>query len=679
METGPKNKTGITSITLGALFSTVLAFVPNVYDGTFLKSCLLYAFAALLISIIIADWLKKGSVDLRFSSLSAAMLFYVMAGCISIIAAANIGLGLDGILRLLCYLTIFYASALTLNRRTFVTSLLALSAVTIGVALLHFVLPVGSELHQFFRQLSKSSTLGNPSYFAGFLVALIPVLAGQALERSDTRLRRLISLILVIMSMYLLIMIGSRSAWIGFGASILVFGLFSLRSSKLRAAIAGILVAGGLVFILLFQASIIQKIENISAFNGQSTIARRLYIYEGAWRAFAASPVIGNGIGNFIVFLPKFRPPEYWMVKSEDIAPHAHDHILEILSETGVVGLLFFFATVILAIRKIIKGTRSAKAGDRSILIALAAGITGLLADSLFSMNLTTVPVAVLFWMFLGIGAAPLDGTHFRTITIKLPKVARNVRLAPFALVILLVGLMIPRIVGEYISGKELLAGLYLRYEGKKSEAVEKFRRAADQNPHPAEADFYAAGALADREEYKTSLRHVEDILRDYPYYPKVRMIGALSQFSLGDTAAALKSMQEELAIENSPQACSFAAELSRLAGRNEDEYRILSLQLRKNCESGASDHALEAIERIGALSVQLRKEESCGTLLDSLRDKFSDDVQILISLGTAFVELKQADKARLCLIKAREQGKQDMETAREISRLEARIDSVRQ
>ncbi|HTK82677.1 MAG TPA: O-antigen ligase family protein, partial [Bacteroidota bacterium] len=418
METPRKSKPSLSSVALlGALFCCVLAFVPNDYDGTFIKSYLLYVFAALLAAVFISDWMKKGSVGLSYSTPSLAMLLFWVAGCISLIAASNIRLGLEGVLHLLCYVVIFHTAMVSVNSRAFISGVLALSAITAAVALLHFVLPGGSALNQFFSQLSKGSTLGNPSYFAGLLVGVFPVLAGQALDRSNTTLRRLISAALVIASLYLLASIGSRSAWIGFGASITAFGLFLLRSSKMRLAIVGLLAVAGMVFILLFQAEIIQKIENISALSGESTIARRMYIYEGAWRAFAASPVIGNGIGNFVVFLPKFRPPEYWMVKSEDIAPHAHNLVLEILSETGIVGLLLFSAVVVLSFMRILKGIKSANEGDRGLLIGLAAGLTGLLADSLFSMNLSTVPVAMMFWIFLGVGAGRLVDPNFKSVT----------------------------------------------------------------------------------------------------------------------------------------------------------------------------------------------------------------------------------------------------------------------
>ncbi|HTK82259.1 MAG TPA: tetratricopeptide repeat protein, partial [Bacteroidota bacterium] len=305
------------------------------------------------------------------------------------------------------------------------------------------------------------------------------------------------------------------------------------------------------------------------------------------------------------------------------------------------------------------------------------AGLTGLLADSLFSMNLSTVPVAMMFWIFLGVGAGRLVDPNFKSVTFKLPAVASKMRFAPFVLVTALVGLMIPRIVGQHISGRELLAGLYLRYEGKNSEAVRTFFLSAEQHPHPPEADFYLAGALADREDYATALRHVNKVLDEYPYYPKIRMIGALSQFSLGDTTAALRSVHEELAIENSPQVCSFAAEISRLAGRKSDEYRFLTLQLRKNCESGTKDHAADAIDRIGTLSGELHKQDSCGMLLDTLLSKFPTDAYILVSLGRAYVDVNEVEKARQCLYSVRKIGVTDEQTRAQITSLEARIDSV--
>src|ERR1043166_5141123 len=141
----------------------------------------------------------------------------------------------------------------------------------------------------------------------------------------------------------------------------------------------GALFLAAMLISFLFPDIIQRRLSNILEGGPTSSIARRLYFYAGAWKAFLASPVIGNGIGNFIVFLPKFRPPDYWMFRSEDIAPHAHNEFLEVLSETGLFGFIAFFVLLSAAFIVLRKKLNELSGNERTLLAGSICGLAAIL------------------------------------------------------------------------------------------------------------------------------------------------------------------------------------------------------------------------------------------------------------------------------------------------------------
>ncbi|MGC8845324.1 MAG: O-antigen ligase family protein, partial [Candidatus Hydrogenedens sp.] len=73
----------------------------------------------------------------------------------------------------------------------------------------------------------------------------------------------------------------------------------------------------------------------------------RLWIYDGSIRMFLSNPFLGVGWGNFYYWSPKYLADALHSsygsmhIRNELLTLHAHNDILELLSETGVSGLIF--------------------------------------------------------------------------------------------------------------------------------------------------------------------------------------------------------------------------------------------------------------------------------------------------------------------------------------------------
>ena len=607
---------------------TSLVFLVNVYDGTFLDPYILYVLTIALIAISLSEAMGRFRIEITLQPAHIVFFLYLLASSVSLFRAVNLRLGLESLAQLACLFVICYFSTTSLTARLFVKTIAVVTAIASAIALAYLVIPRSSEFYQTFQQLAKGSTFGNQTYFAGFILLALPILASQVLEAETKPVRRMLYGILAIVAFILLVRTESRSGWLAAVISAGVFGVLNFRTARARwiALLAGAAIT--VVVIVLFNDLIARRLGNLFDVGAQSSISRRMFFYEGAWRAFLASPLIGNGIGNFVVFLPTFRSPEYWMVKSEDVVPHAHNEFLEILSETGLIGLILFGVLVFMVFRNLAKAIRGSGKPHRAIYAAIIASMVGVLVDNLFSLNLRTIPVAVSFWAMVGVSLNAVGGKGL-VYAQPIPTALKRMQLVPLLLIIVVAAVMIPDILNRYSSEKEYLSGLLLRFQNRSEEATEKFRLAAERNPHFAEAKFYLAAQLLEYERYDEALKVINDLRGEYPHYPKAQLILALASFSLGDTAAAMRAITEEISVGNSPQVYLYGAELSRRSHHAGQEFDYLGAQLRSNILSGMHDYAAGSVGRLGELSVQLQRESECTSLLDSLSKKFSGDEAI--------------------------------------------------
>ena len=147
-----------------------VVFVPDVFDGTFLKPVILQAMCAAIVTVLGVRLIALRTPYPPFTRLHVLFSFYLIACTLSLFFAANLHLAIQSVLQQCCYFILFsYAFDLLGVRRT-AGALLIVTAGVAFVALAHLFLSESSALYVLAAQLSTLSTFGNQSYFAGFLV-----------------------------------------------------------------------------------------------------------------------------------------------------------------------------------------------------------------------------------------------------------------------------------------------------------------------------------------------------------------------------------------------------------------------------------------------------------------------------------------------------------------------------
>jgi O-antigen ligase len=129
----------------------------------------------------------------------------------------------------------------------------------------------------------------------------------------------------------------------------------------------------------------------------ESILKNRLPYWKQSMSAFRARPFFGAGPGTFYLLSKRYqeRPANYsW---------YAHSFPLEILAETGIVGLFLFGLLLLSIVKAVIKKGGERDDGEKKALIDGAA-LT--LLYSLFEFNLNFLVIWLLLWATLGILAS---------------------------------------------------------------------------------------------------------------------------------------------------------------------------------------------------------------------------------------------------------------------------------
>jgi Flp pilus assembly protein TadD/O-antigen ligase len=277
------------------------------------------------------------------------------------------------------------------------------------------------------------STFGNPNFLSTYSAALIPsALAFFFVEKSGAR-RWVYGILALILGAALLATL-TRSSW--GGAAIGVAAL--LFSPRLRARIkeeprsAGLLLGLGLAMALAWPSSTISAgysatfIGRLTEHNTSAVGAdvyapwyQRVLIWTSAWTMGNESPLLGKGGGLFELFYPFYQGS---LLHSENFYRHlrthannSHNEILEVFSQTGLLGLgsfLWLWTTFFLTAWRWMK----TKAGEDPIWIGAVAGVAAVLADNLLNVSLHFAVPAFMFWWLAGtaMGRGAKEGGVFR-------------------------------------------------------------------------------------------------------------------------------------------------------------------------------------------------------------------------------------------------------------------------
>lgn len=263
------------------------------------------------------------------------------------------------------------------------------------------------------------STFGNPNFLSSYNVILMPCALALFVAEKGTGRRLVYGALFLTLEGALLATL-TRSSWLGAAVSCAALA----ASPRLRARLrddprpVGLVLGAGLLMALFWPSSSIAsgytpsvigrltEMKEIMAKEGSySPMHQRFLIWSCAWLMGSESPLLGKGGGAFELFYPFYQGV---MLHSIDFfrnmrthANNSHNEILEIFSQTGLLGLgayAWLWATFFETARRRLAG----RAAEDPLWIGCAAGCAGMLADNLLNVSLHFAVPAFLFWWAAG-------------------------------------------------------------------------------------------------------------------------------------------------------------------------------------------------------------------------------------------------------------------------------------
>lgn len=235
-----------------------------------------------------------------------------------------------------------------------------------------------------------SLTFGAAPAVATFLLVLGPV-AGALLAKE--RFGSLIIFALTVLTLVTVLATGSRAAYLAAGAEgvavVFVLGRGGLASvvrtvpRPLLAITVGLaLVLGGALF-----ASLGARLLD------SSTLSERWDIWKSALAIWERSPWFGAGAGTW----PFLRAGAYPVGAASLVVPHAHNPLIQLLAECGVVGVISVGLGVLVMVRALAAEARGGSEETRRVAAASLVGLTGFAAASVLDdfVNLPAVLLGV--------------------------------------------------------------------------------------------------------------------------------------------------------------------------------------------------------------------------------------------------------------------------------------------
>lgn len=241
------------------------------------------------------------------------------------------------------------------------------------------------------------STMGNPNIYGEFLVLTMPFF-GVVFLNSKSWWKKSIYAILFLPVILILLLTGSRSAWVSFAFSVFIFVFFTNRK------LLPFMILAGFLAIPILPQSIYRRILTIFNPNDSSMQYRKL-ILEPATPMLRDYWLNGVGLGSQ-VFNTIYKRYKSFSLKT---VAHTHNVYLQLWLETGIFGILSLLWLLFRLAKKSIR-VISLKENPQinNILIGCISGIAGILlmgfADHIWFYN----RILYLFWVIIALAFSSL-------------------------------------------------------------------------------------------------------------------------------------------------------------------------------------------------------------------------------------------------------------------------------
>ncbi|KAA3597925.1 MAG: hypothetical protein DWQ06_12560 [Calditrichaeota bacterium] len=492
------------------LILTILVIVVGANDPTIAKPIVFKSLSLLSASLIFITCFFKGEVVLPNQKVQIALGCLVLCVFYSFFKSEHSFFAKEGIELFFAQVLIFYSGIFVAqnNLNSILKTLAFLVCLTVFLGVLFATGITGIYLAN-----SKDffiSTFGNPNYFAGFLVLALPLLFLFLEKNVKGKRIKHFAIFAICCAVLGLILTKSKGAFFALGIQVLLYFLLAYFSNFKKHILLT------LFFLCVISAPLFLKFSPETEIQ---TFESRKIIWNSSLNSIQDTPFFGKGYGTFQIFFPKFRSPDYWLKKSEDVVLHAHNEFLEIISEIGLIGFVFWSCLILL----ILFGGFSQDKNKSGLLLTLV--IIGGLANAVFNVSLRTIPNILLFYLSLGI----LHGSQTDLMRIKINPNSYFLRLGIPALILIFASIKIFSSLNtdssKITSDLFLQKSYFIPIQNSSAVKVDFLEKSIKNNPFNLKAIYELGFTNLKIKNYVGALDAFEKLELISPNYPKVQLL----------------------------------------------------------------------------------------------------------------------------------------------------------
>ncbi len=244
----------------------------------------------------------------------------------------------------------------------------------------------------FFRKNLLDVGWGRSNYLASFFVLIIPLTIGYLFYTKSIRLKLLLTISLIILLSALTLTLSRGAILSLFVALVLLFS----RILKARTLAPFIIIMLLVLVIVLLNPLTFVLIDRISAVETSGSYFSRINFYAIVWNTFISHPITGVGFGNLGEYAQFVLPA--------NSSTSAHNIVLGMLGETGIIGALFFFLLIGTLLKKVYSEFKLESEDSLKILRwSFFCAIIGGLLHSMMEPTLEGIQYSIIFWSIAGV------------------------------------------------------------------------------------------------------------------------------------------------------------------------------------------------------------------------------------------------------------------------------------
>ena len=365
----------------------------------------------------------------------------------------------------------------------------------------------------------------------GGYVAICAVLAiGALLHLRKWWLRVLLAAAALLM-IACMIFSGTRTAWFAFAIGLIVSVAAVVTGREKgafcrlgRLAAIGVFIAGIAAVVGFSFPSVGRRLRAV-----RKHLPGRVVIWRSAVGMFQASPVVGTGPGTFTVHFAEFRPLDYESHQVTSVVLHAHCEYLDVLAETGMLGMVSFMLLIGLIAVGSVRALRRPGGGGRPLLLAAFAASVTMLAHAVASVDTRYPTCWLMLWVMMGLAAARWQDADEGDR-------ASPPRTWPWRAFVVIAGVAVAVVIWDaqvwrpYQARKHLEKADGRQKKGQWAESIESAQRALELDPISVPSHCVLANSLLYAGEYDAALEAFRRLQVHSPNYADIHVrIGVLN------------------------------------------------------------------------------------------------------------------------------------------------------